>query len=166
VGGEFTFRLKFNDVESEILFRSLDKPGDIKKLLSLELTGAYINEWREIAREIFEGLTGRIDRYPSVAKGGQTWSGIWGDTNPWHSTHWVPLLLRKHPEAIQVFRQPGGGAQNAENLENLKPGYYDRMCVGKDEEWIQVYVDGQDATATVGSIFGRRAGEAASSQRG
>lgn len=151
---QFKFHMKFEDVDCEILFRSLNQPGDVKKLLSLELTGAYINEWREIPREIYEGLTGRIDRYPAPADGGQTWSGIWGDSNPWHPTHWLPLLEKKFPGTIQIFRQPGGRSAQAENLENLKPGYYERMMVGKDEEWIQVYVDGQDATATAGSIYG------------
>lgn len=151
---DFTFHLRFNDVQSEILFRSLDKPGDIKKLLSLELTGAYINEWREIPKEIFEGLTGRVGRYPSMRTGGPTWSGIWGDTNPWHPTHWVPILLKKHPDAIEIFRQPGGRSATAENVKNLKPGYYTGLCRGKDEEWIRVYVDGQDQTAAVGSIYG------------
>lgn len=152
--GEFAFRMKFGDVESEILFRSLDRPKDVKKLLSLELTGAYINEWREIVREIFDGLTGRVGRYPSMAEGGPTWSGIWGDTNPWHPTHWVPLLLKKHPGAIQVFRQPSGLSPQAENIKNLKPGYYKQLCVGKDEEWIRVYARGEDASAAVGSIYG------------
>jgi hypothetical protein len=152
---EFKFHLRFDDVDCEILFRSLDRPEDVKKLLSLELTGAYINEWREIPQEIFEGLTGRIDRFPSQGDGGQTWSGIWGDSNPWHPTHWIPTLLRKYPEAIRLFRQPGGRAANAENIENLKPGYYERMMVGKDQDWISVYVDGEDAVATEGSIYGR-----------
>jgi hypothetical protein len=151
---DFTFVMKFNDVESEILFRSLDTPDDVGKLLSLELTGAYINEWREIAKEIFEGLTGRIGRFPAVVEGGPTWRGIWGDTNPWHPTHWVPLLAKKHPETIEIFRQPGGRSAKAENVENLEPGYYDRLCVGKDDGWIRVYVDGQDAEAAVGSIYG------------
>lgn len=151
---EFTFKMRFGDVECDILFRSLDKPKDVKKLLSLELTGAYINEWREIPKEIFDGLTGRIDRFPSVSNGGQTWSGIWGDSNPFHKTHWLSVLRKNHPEAIDFYRQPGGRALNAENIEHLKPGYYERMCIGKDQDWIRVYVDGQDPEAVEGSIYG------------
>jgi hypothetical protein len=152
---QFTFTMKFADVECEILFRSLDRPADVAKLLSLELTGAYINEWREIPKEIFEGLTGRIGRYPSMAEGGPGWRGIWGDTNPWHPTHWLPLLLKKHPDAVRVFRQPSGLATDAENKAHLEPGYYDRLCVGKDDSWVDVYVRGMDAEAAVGSIYGR-----------
>lgn len=152
---EFTFRMRFNDVESDVLFRSLDRPKDVKKLLSMELTGAYINEWREIAKENYEGLTGRIGRYPAMVDGGPTWRGIWGDTNPWHPTHWVPQTLKKHPGSIRVFRQPGGRAASAENVQNLEPGYYERLCIGKDQEWIDVYVDGLDAAAPPGSVYGR-----------
>lgn len=43
-----TWYLRFNDVEAEIMFRALDKPGDLGKLLSMELTGAFINEAREV----------------------------------------------------------------------------------------------------------------------
>jgi len=152
---QFSFQMRFNDVDCEVLFRSLDRPQDVHKLLSLELTGAYINEWREIPQEIFDGLTGRVGRYPSMDEGGPTWSGIWGDTNPWHPTHWIPILLRKHPGTIQVFRQPGGLSAAAENVTNLKPRYYDGLCVGKDQDWIDVYVNGLDAVASEGSIYGR-----------
>ena len=44
---EMTHLLRFNDVECEVMFRALDRPDDVKKLLSLELTGAWINEARE-----------------------------------------------------------------------------------------------------------------------
>lgn len=152
---DFTFRMRFNDVESDVLFRSLDTPADVAKTLSLELTGAYLNEWREIAREVFEALTGRIGRFPAMVDGGPTWRGIWGDTNPWHPTHWVPQTLKKHPGSIRVFRQPGGRSPTAENVNNLEAGYYDRLCIGKDQEWIDVYVDGMDAAAPPGSIYGR-----------
>ena len=40
-----------------------------KKLLSLELTGAWINEAREVPKAILEGLTGRVGRYPKKEGG-------------------------------------------------------------------------------------------------
>src|SRR5262249_53208896 len=33
--------IRFNDVEMEVLFRALDKPQDVAKLLSLEITWAW-----------------------------------------------------------------------------------------------------------------------------
>ena len=151
---DFMFELKFNDVHSEILFRALDRPGDVRKLLSLELTGAYINEVRELPKAILDGLQMRCKRFPSKIQGGFTWSGIWGDSNPWHARHWADLLFRQKLPSHRLFRQPGGRAPNAENLENLDPRYYLDLVAGKDSEWIKMYIDGEDAASVVGSIWG------------
>ena len=72
----------FNDTRFEVLFRALDRPADVKKLLSLELTGAWVNEAREVPKAIIDGLQGRVGRYPSMREGGCTWSGLMMDTNP------------------------------------------------------------------------------------
>ena len=40
-----------------------------------------------------------------------------------------------------MFRQPGGTAPDAENVENLVDGYYNRLRAGKTADWINVYVD-------------------------
>lgn len=141
-------------VECEILFRALDRPEDVKKLLSLELTGAYINEVREIPRHVLDILETRIGRYPSKAQGGASWFGIWGDSNPWHTGHWAAKMFAKNLEGYRLFRQPGGRSAHAENIANLPAGYYDRLCRGKSSEWIKVYVDGEDASGDVGAIFG------------
>ena len=79
-------------VKAEIIFLALDKPDDVKKLLSLELTGAWINEAREVPKEILDALTGRINRYPSPALGGPSWSGIIMDTNSPDEEHWWPIM--------------------------------------------------------------------------
>jgi hypothetical protein len=156
---DFTFRAKCaldtGPMETEILFRALDRPDDVKKLLSLELTGAYINEAREIPKHVLDVLETRVGRYPSRGNGGCTWSGIWMDTNPWHAQHWGAKLFRRQLPGYELFEQPGGRSLEAENVENLPAGYYQRLCVGKDSEWIRVYVDGEDASAAPGSVYGR-----------
>ena len=151
---DFIFELKTGDIEAEILFRALDQPKDVRNLLSLELTGAYINEIRETPKAILDALTGRVRRYPSRAQGGFTWSGIWADTNPWHSQHWAAKLFKKPPKGYSLYRQPGGRSPEAENLENLDRNYYEDLISGKDSEWLRVYVDGQDASSDQGSIYG------------
>jgi len=154
----FTWHGRWNDgkhdIVCEVLFRALDRPEDIKKLLSLELTGAYVNEVREIPKHVLDILETRIGRYPSMAEGGATWSGIWADTNPWHGGHWGAKLASQRLDGYAFFRQPGGRSPEAENVENLPPGYYDRLCRGKDAEWVRVYVDGEDASSDVGSVWG------------
>lgn len=156
---EFSFTMKFRDVECEVLFRALDRPEDIKKLLSLELTGAYINELREIPKRIFDVLQTRVGRYPSKLQGGATWFGVWADTNPWHVSHWGFKLFSEGEAAansdFELFEQPGGREPNAENIENLPDKYYERLCQGKDEEWIEEYVDSKYPESVTGSVYGR-----------
>jgi len=128
----------------EILFRALDRPDDVKKLLSLELTGAFVNESRHIPRQIFDMLMGRIGRYPAKRDGGPTWYGVWMDTNPPDTDHWIYRLFEEErPKGWEVFHQPSGESEEAENVENLPDGYYDNMQPGKDQEWINVYVHGR-----------------------
>lgn len=153
----FDLRAPLDDgtrVECEVLFRSLNRPEDVKKLLSLELTGAYVNEVKEIPKRVIDVLETRIGRYPSAAQGGPTWFGWWGDTNPWHVGHWGQKLFKEPPPGYELYAQPGGRAANAENTEHLPQGYYTRLCHGKDAEWIRVFIDGEDAASDVGSIYG------------
>ena len=95
----FTWSGRWSDgehiIECEVLFRALDRPQDVKKLLSLELTGAYINEVREIPKHVLDVLQTRVGRFPSRAQGGATWFGIWADTNPWHANG----HMAAHPSA-------------------------------------------------------------------
>lgn len=130
-------------VEAEFMFRALDKPNDVKKLLSLELTGAFINEAREVPKQILDMLVGRVGRFPSKRDGGASWYGILMDTNPPDSDHWMYKLFEVDlPDNHTVFHQPSGTSEEAENVANLPDGYYQNMQAGKDQEWINVYVHG------------------------
>lgn len=130
--------------DMEVIFLGLDRPDDVSKLLSLELTGAWINEAREVPRAVLEGLTGRVGRFPPVRDGGCTWSGVIMDTNPPDSDHWWYRLAEEtRPEGYEFFAQPAGDGPDAENLENLPPNYYRRAAAGKKDDWIKVYIRGE-----------------------
>lgn len=58
-------KIETPELDLEVLFVPLDKPEDVRKLLSLELTFAWIDECREIPKEVLDALTGRVGRYPS-----------------------------------------------------------------------------------------------------
>jgi len=140
---DLTFNMEFDDVRAEILFRALDRPEDVRKLLSLELTGAWINEAREIPKPVFDMIQGRVGRYPSKNQGGPTWYGIWLDTNPPDRDHWFYRVFEElRPDEHILFRQPGARSPAAENRENLPDRYYERLLQGKDDDWIKVFVDG------------------------
>ena len=71
-----TWYLRFNDVEAEIMFRALDKPGDLGKLLSMELTGAFINEAREVPFSLFGDIYDRTRRFPNPRRSPSNWYGL------------------------------------------------------------------------------------------
>ena len=75
-------------IDWEVLFIALDRPDDVRKLLSMELSDAWINEAREVPRAILDGLTGRVGRYPRMEEGGCTDPQIIMDTNPPDTDHW------------------------------------------------------------------------------
>lgn len=131
-------------LDMEVMFLALDRPEDVRKLLSLELTWAYINEAKEVPKAILDGLTGRVGRFPPVRDGGCNGPQILMDTNPPDSDHWwYKLAEEQRPDGFAFHRQPGGRTPEAENLDNLPPGYYTRAVAGKDADWIKVYVDGE-----------------------
>lgn len=142
--GPPTHHVKTHDLDMEVMFVALDRPQDVRKLLSMELTGAWVNEAREIPKAVLDGLTGRVGRYPPVRDGGATWSGIIMDTNPPDSDHWwYRLAEEERPDGFAFFRQPSGLAPNAENIQFLPAGYYTRAALGKGEDWVKVYVRGE-----------------------
>lgn len=145
-------RIQTPDLDAEFLFMALDKPEDARKLLSLELTGAWINEAREVEKSILDAFTGRVGRYPGKLQGGCTWSGIVMDTNPPDAeSWWFRLAETETPGGWQFFRQPSGLSPTAENIENLPRDYYKRSTGGKDPDWVKVYVHGDYGFVTEGS---------------
>lgn len=91
----------------EVIFLALDNEDDVGKLKSLELTGVFMNEASELAPEILEVATSRVNRYPSKADGGFNWSGVILDTNPPANDHWWYNLAEvKKPKDYEFFQQP------------------------------------------------------------
>lgn len=136
-------------IDMLVQFRALDRPNDVRKVLSLEITGAWVNEAREIPFGIVAGLDDRIDRYPAVVDGGPTWSGLILDTNSPDDDHWWYRLAEEDkPEGWDFFTQPGGlietGAEfepnpEAENLEHLAKDFYKIRAQGKRKDHVRVY---------------------------
>lgn len=153
--------IKFDDVELTVLFRALDDDNDVRNILSLEVTGAWLNEAREIPWVIPKNLRGRLKRFPVrhsipidrwLIKPDKNdpegkWSGepylsqIIMDTNSPDSEHWWYKFAEVDtPEGFKFYAQPSGLSPLAENRFNLSPSYYREMMQGADEEWIKVHV--------------------------
>lgn len=80
--------------EMTVEFVSMDRVSDLKKLLSMNLTGAWLNEVRELDYEIVSGVTGRVGRYYEGLGEDQraNWAGVLMDTNPPDTDHWYYLM--------------------------------------------------------------------------
>jgi hypothetical protein len=157
-------------VRCEIQAIALDHPDDVRKALSLELTGVFINEAREVAPEVIDGLLMRLRRFPSHKDGGPTWSGAILDSNPPDADSWFHEKLENPPGNWAVHVQPPAivnfeefvetvgyepeeedGTEdargvrwwvnpNADNIAHLDPRYYPDIIPGKTEDFIDVYL--------------------------
>lgn len=158
-----TYHMRFGDVQSEIMFRALDGTEDIRNLLSVETSGAWLNECREIKPEVFSALAGRVGRFPPHKMEGCTRPMIVCDTNPpavgsfWYRLFEGETEIEAPVDGVQLhehFRQPSGMSAQAENVLNLPKGYYPKLLAlnqHQSEEWVKVHVHGEygtDATNT------------------
>lgn len=141
-----SFLLKFGDVECEVLFRPLDTPDDVARVLSLEVTFAVIDEFVQIDKTIIEALLARCGRYPPALDGGATNWGMWGSSNPGNEDSWWHDKLEdpaNTPSNWSYYKQPSGFAPNAENIDNLpgKAAYYTSLSDGKSDHWVKQFIE-------------------------
>lgn len=98
-------------IEAEFLFLSMDKPKDVKKLMSLELTGIWINEAQFLPLPLVTEAVTRTGRYPEkrIEENfeGATWNGMIMDTNSPDDDHWWFQLESNPPKGWEFFVQPG-----------------------------------------------------------
>lgn len=156
-------------VQSEWIFIALDRPEDVKKLKSLELTGLWFNEASELSREILDMAMSRIPRYPPAMQGGASWSGIIMDTNaPSEDNWWFTLFEEEKPAGHVVYHQPPAvlkstdpitnktmwvGHPDAENVGGHVPlgyEYWLRQIPGKSAAWIQVFLEARYGESLIG----------------
>lgn len=124
-----TYKIKYDGREIEIIFKALDSPKDVRDLLSLELTGAHVDEAREIHQDVVKGLLGRVGRYPSLKsfKGRNpfiTPPQVVLTTNYPSTQHWLYRDFVENPiKGYKIYEQ-----SQEENKHNLRPGYYEDLA--------------------------------------
>lgn len=101
-------------------FLALERPEEVDKIGSLEITAGWINEVREVAKAIFDKLTERVGRYPAVLDGGPTWRGVVMDTNPPADDHWYYQIAERADQ--QVNRSTDEAERNLREIGFLKEG--------------------------------------------
>jgi len=148
-------------VHSDWVLIPLDTKEDVRRLLSMQLTGAWVNEIREVPYEIVSALLERLGRFPSKINGGPTWFGMIADSNPWDvdSPYHEALVLNPDPKWI-LYHQPSGLSPQAENLDNLPPNYYENAMSGSSEERIATQIRSEWGTSNAGQAVFRRSFDA------
>jgi hypothetical protein len=175
-----TIYIKIGDVRSEWLLIPLDTPEDQRRLLSMQLTGAWLSECIEMDVGLVSPLAGRVGRYPAANLGGASWFGLIADTNmPPVGSPWHKLMETDTPPDWQIFIQPSGMSDEAENLEWLTQTpetlklpvdnedrraqgrtYYERFIRSNSPDWCKRYVhaefgDDPSGTAVYRESFNR-----------
>jgi hypothetical protein len=143
-----TVQFRFNHptqgrIESDWMLIPLDKPEDQQRLLSLNITGGWVSEFREIPIRIVEALLGRCGRYVPIGVKGNAWHGVIGESNPPdEDSEWYNKLEIEPPPTWKLFKQPGGMDPAAENKEpgRLPPGYYEDLVASNNPDWVDVHV--------------------------
>jgi hypothetical protein len=153
------FEMRFGDVHADILFRPLDSPADIGRVLSLELTGAWVNEAREVPVPLLADIKGRLRRYPNPVEVPDTWYGMINDTNPPEFDSPYFKLMEHLPQEegnpnsiiqVETYAQPSGLSPEAENRENLHPDYYTDLAKGQTSAWVGTYIEGKYSPSQAG----------------
>jgi len=129
-------------VQCEVMLMAVDTPDDVRRLLSVEASFAFCEEFVHLDRDVFFGLMGRVARYPSRVDGGCAFPCVYGSSNPpMAETFWAEVL-ENPPEGWDVFWQPPALLEDkslnpeAENLQFLDPNYYKNLIAGKTDDWI------------------------------
>lgn len=164
-----TYEHMFNDgegiVELELIYIALDRPDDVRKIKSLELTGVYLNELSELPFNVLSHFKGRVNgRYPSRSFCAEPyWSGIIADTNPPSDSHWIYKdFEEKQTPNYKLFYQPPGLLKdadgiwqrnpNADNADHLSEDYYVKLAQGQTEEFVKVYCLGKWGSVGTGKV--------------
>lgn len=142
-GSNNTLTFKIADIHSEWIFLPMETEEDQKRLLSLQLTGVYINEVREVAFPLVMAAFSRTGRFPSTKHGGVpvTHRFLLADSNMGtiNSDLYNFLEKEKNPNVLFIH-QPSGKSPKADWLKYLPKDYYDDIQIGQTKAWIDTHV--------------------------
>jgi hypothetical protein len=149
--------LKFPDWTVEILFRSCDRPGDVAKFKSLELTGYWIDESIEVPEDVKLMLKNRIGRFPPkcpVRYGIETTNPPDVEDSTYHQFEWLTEVPGPMSEGKPLVGHYGFWQPPRENEANLRPRYYDDLIQDYqgNRDWIERYIMGRPGITVKGRL--------------
>jgi hypothetical protein len=144
-------------VECDVIFIALDRPDHVKRLRGIQATFVWMNEAKEQPKAIFDMLALRVGRFPAENEEGCAFAGVLGDYNAPDDDHWLYELHQQWmagelpaygfyiqpPAVIEYEPKKWRVNPDADNLSNLRPGYYENGLQGRAQDWIRVNLANQ-----------------------
>jgi phage terminase large subunit len=134
----------------ELWFFAVDQHRDRQRIGRAELTGAWISHARELGdRGVLEDLVDAAGQVPTPLELARAFGagaqaprgGVLVSGRAPVETHWLRDVFElEQREGYALFKQPGGRAPAAENLQHLPQGFYQGL-LDKPAEWVRVNVD-------------------------
>lgn len=152
------YSLQYEDgIKVELFFRSCDRPQDLKKFKSFEATGYWIDESIEVDEEIKRMLKNRIGRYPPkcpVRFGIETSNPPDIEHPVYSNFQWDTPPPGPIPEGVVLANHVGFWQPPFENVNNLRPGYYDdlRSDYADNPDWVEMYIEGKPGIIVRGKL--------------
>lgn len=164
-------------VRIDLEFYAMESKNIINDLMSLELSGAWINEATQIPFKTIDAAHGRIGRFQPVKGVSLDSFGVIMDTNSPDETNWwyrkemvekpqgwlffvqpPALLKRKDEDGRLIYVDNDGrdfatkGIRPAENVENLKEGFYywHKQTFGADPDKVKRLILNEFGTSVEG----------------
>ncbi len=139
------FEDQWGPIEIRAQFEALGEREPEKALDGYEFTQAFLNGASGVDQDVLTYLTGRVGRWPRhdlITPGYSAWAGVTMDFNAPDTDHWLYQLFggAELRPGMRFFRQPGGLDPGAENLQNLRPGYYEAMAATNPKWWTHRFV--------------------------
>ena len=148
-------------IEVRILLRACDRPEQVKKFKSLEITGYLIDEANEVDESIKLMLKNRIGRFPKKSPekyGIETTNPPTIDHPIFTNYDWqtqIPGYPDHAPSTPPLIQHTGFWQQERENANNLPKNYYEDLIESyhNNPDWIEMYVKGMPGVITKGKTI-------------
>jgi hypothetical protein len=143
-------------VEFHIIFAALGDQAAQDFMRGFEPTALYLNEGDLLSEDVLTYGLSRIGRYPAanmLPPNTQYRDFVLIDLNAPDTDSWFFRRFEEiKPPGHKLYRQPSGRSARAENIKNLKPGYYDGIVSANASKprFIKRYVDSQYVAADDG----------------
>lgn len=133
----------------EVIFAALGDHNVKTFCDGFQANWCFLNAIDALPPEIISFMWPRLGRWPSPQHRPADWKlhvhrwrKLFGDMNAPDMDNWTygdeengrKGFVENKPDNWRLFTQPGGLEKNAENIENLPPGYYEDL-VAQNEEW-------------------------------